>query len=185
MALSYEKRHQGLFSGHGYSGGGAQVFTIFGNLVPANPEQADPSALTLGCKFQSDIAGNVIGVRFYKGSSNNGGLHQGFLWDIGGTLLNSVNFVGETASGWQEQLFAAPTPILALTTYVISYFAPQGFYAADNNYFTVGGHDNPPLHALSSPASGGNGVFDNSGIPAFPTNTFLATNYWVDLLFRV
>ena len=47
----------------------------------------------------------------------------------------------------------------ANTTYVASYFAPNGGYSIDGNYFATSGVDNGVLHALSDPAGGGNGVY--------------------------
>ena len=55
---------------------------------------------------------------------------------------------GESASGWQEVDFGAPVPIDADTTYIASYHAPNGHYAASNGYFANGGFDSAPLHAL-------------------------------------
>ena len=52
-------------------------------------------------KFRSDVAGQVTGVRFYKGSGNTG-THIGNLWSSTGTLLASATFTGESASGWQQ-----------------------------------------------------------------------------------
>ncbi|MGH9893900.1 MAG: DUF4082 domain-containing protein, partial [bacterium] len=49
-------------------------------------------------------------------------------------------------------------------------------------YFTTG-VDTPPLHALQDGASGGNGVY-SYGTGGFPTNTFGASNYWVDVVFN-
>ena len=43
--------------------------------------------------------------------------------------------------------------------------------------------DNPPLHALQTGVSGGNGVYLSKSTPAFPTVTFNASNYWVDVVF--
>jgi hypothetical protein len=68
-------------------------------------------------------------------------------------------------------------PILANTTYVASYHAPNGFYAFDGSYFQNGGVDSPPLHAVQS----NNGVF-KYGASAFPDETFQASNYWVDVV---
>ena len=44
------------------------------------------------------------------------------------------------------------------------------------------GVDSPPLHALPSNTSGGNGVF-TYGASVFPTHTFNNVNYWVDVVF--
>jgi hypothetical protein len=39
------------------------------------------------------------------------------------------------------------------------------------------------LHALASGVAGDNGVYGYGGTGTFPTNTFKAVNYWVDVLF--
>ena len=54
--------------------------------VPANPSSGDTGAVELGMKFQSDVAGFVTGVRFYKGAANTG-THTGNLWSADGTRL--------------------------------------------------------------------------------------------------
>jgi hypothetical protein len=158
------------------------------NFWPSNPSPALLNApdgngpVELGTKFTTDVAGQVNGLRFYKGSSNTGA-HTGRLWSSTGSILASVTFGSETASGWQTALFANPVAISPDTTYVISYHTSAGFYSADGAYFGAHGVDNGPLHALASGIDGGNGVF-NYGVPGtFPTRTFNSTNYWVDVLF--
>jgi RHS repeat-associated protein len=153
--------------------------------TPGTPLGSDGQAVELGLKFRSDISGFIAGVRFYKGGAANGGTHVGHLWASDGTLLSSVTFANETASGWQQALFQNPVPITANTTYVVSYFAPQGNYAGDNNYFATSGVDNAPLHALSNAASGGNGVYLYGATGGFPADTFSSLNYWVDVAFTL
>src|SRR5262245_30238148 len=94
--------------------------------TPTNPLTNDGNAVELGLKFRSDSDGFITGVRFYKGGPANGGTHVGHLWTSAGTLLGSVNFANETASGWQQAPFQNSIPVTANTTYVVSYFAPQG-----------------------------------------------------------
>ena len=113
--------------------------------------------MTLGVKFQSDRSGNITAIRFYKGPANTG-THVGSLWTTSGTLLGSVTFTGETASGWQQMLFPTPIPIVANTVYIASYFAPVGHYPGDDNFFAAAGVDNPPLHALSNGTIGERGL---------------------------
>lgn len=153
------------------------------NPTPAIENSPDGNGpVELGTKFTTDVAGQIKGLRFYKGSSNTGA-HTGRLWTITGTILASVTFTNETASGWQTALFSNPVSISPDTTYVISYHTSAGFYSANNNYFGSNGADNGPLHALPSGIDGGNGVF-NYGVPGtFPTRTFSSSNYWVDVLF--
>jgi hypothetical protein len=160
------------------------TFSIWApTATPANPLINDGDAVELGLKFRSDRDGVITGVRFYKGGATNGGTHVGHLWTSGGTLLDSVTFASETASGWQQALFQNPIPVTANTTYVVSYFAPQGNYAADANYFASSGVDNGPLHALSNGFAGGNGVYHYGPTGGFPTDTFQSSNYWVDVVF--
>jgi len=151
--------------------------TLFGPAaVPAVASVSDPNPVELGLKFRSDTAGTITGVRFYKGSQNTGS-HTGSLWSATGSLLASVRFTGETASGWQQATFATPVAIAAGTTYVVSYHTDTGHYAADTNAFAAQGADNPPLHAIGDSANP-NGVY-SYGAGGFPQSA-TATNYWVD-----
>ncbi len=134
-------------------------------------------------QFYADVSGNVTGIRFYKGAGNTGA-HVGNLWAADGTLLATATFSNETTAGWQQVAFASPVAIQANTTYVASYFAPNGAYAADAGYFTSAGVDAYPLHAPSSPASGGNGGYAYGPGSSFPNLSWGDTNYWVDLVFR-
>jgi hypothetical protein len=133
-------------------------------------------------KFRSDVAGYITGIRFYKGSANTG-THVGNLWTSGGSLLASAIFTNETAMGWQQVTFASPVLIAANTTYVASYHTDVGGFAIDQNYFASAGVDNAPLHALQSGVAGGNGV-ELPGASGFPDQTYYASNYWVDVVYR-
>ena len=164
------------------SGGAPQTYSIWGaSGVPSILADTDTAAVELGMKFQSSVAGYVTGLRFYKGTGNTGS-HVGNLWNSSGTRLATVNFTGETSSGWQYQAFAAPVAINANTTYVISYYAPAGRYSANSGYFATG-VDSSPLRALSNSESGGNGVY-RYGTSGFPNQTYNSTNYWVDVVFQ-
>ena len=149
--------------------------------VPAVASENDPSAVEVGVKFQSESAGYIVGIRFYKGPSNTG-VHIGNLWDSSGQLLATATFANETATGWQQVYFANPVALAANTTYVASYHTSSGYYALNSGYFAGGDFANPPLRALADGESGSNGVY-GYGPSAFPTQSFSASNYWVDVLF--
>ena len=138
--------------------------------------------MELGVKFRTDVDGFITAVRFYKGA-NNTGTHVGNLWTSGGALLATATFTGETASGWQQVSFATPVQVTANTVYVASYFAPNGRYAGDNNYFANSGVTNPPITLLQNGVSGGNGVYRYGSSSGFPSSSFQSTNYWVDVVF--
>ena len=138
----------------------------------------------LGMKFRSDTDGYITAIRFYKGTANTG-THTGHLWDAAtGTLLGTTIFAGETADGWQESPLEPAVPITANTTYIVSYFSPNGQYAFDAGYFASGGVDNPPLRALADGEDGPNGVYLYSPTGGFPTATYNASNYWVDVRYH-
>jgi hypothetical protein len=150
--------------------------------APANPSINDGAAVELGVKFQAQKAGWITGIRFYKGAQNTG-THVGNLWTAAGAKLGTATFQNETASGWQTARFASPIQIQANTTYVASYHAPNGRYAADADYFASQGVTSSPLKALSSPESGGNGVYAYGATSRFPGSTWRGTNYWVDVMY--
>jgi len=147
---------------------------------PANVTWNDPHAVELGVKFQSAVAGTVTGVRFYKGPQNTG-THVGSLWSATGRLLASATFAGEEPSGWQQVNFSNPVSITPGTVYIVSYHTNTGFYSVDRNYFATA-HPSGALTAPASMSSGGNGIYVYGG-GGFPTNTYKANNYWVDVVF--
>ena len=150
--------------------------------IPGTADVNQSKPVELGVKFTSTSSGFITGVRFYKGV-NNTGTHVGNLWSSTGTLLASATFTGESASGWQQVNFSSPVAITANTVYVASYFSPTGDFAVDRNYFNVA-TTSPPLQALQNGASGPNAVYNYGGSSAFPTTSFSASNYWVDVVFN-
>lgn len=149
--------------------------------VPGTVNSGDGSSLELGVKFRTTAAGSITGVRFYK-SPYNTGTHTGSLWTASGTRLATGTFTNETASGWQQLNFATPVTVKANTTYVASYFAPNGGYSYDGGYFSNSDAGLAPLTALKSGTDGGNGVFRYSSTSAFPSSASSGSNYWVDVV---
>jgi Domain of unknown function (DUF4082) len=153
------------------------------DTTPSTTNNGDVSApLNMGTKFRSSVAGSVTGIRFYKGTSDTG-THTAQLWSQGGTLLGSYQFVGETASGWQQQLFTSSIAIAANTIYIAAYYSttPSGYYSATSNLFLTE-VDNGPLTAVSSSESA-NGVYRYGDGTSVPNSTFNSTWYGVDVVF--
>ena len=171
-----------VFNGSGGSGGSGALTIWPSTATPGTSDTNQTNPVELGVKFTSSSSGFITGLRFYKGV-NNTGTHVGNLWSSTGTLLANATFTGESASGWQQVNFSPPVAITANTVYVASYFSPTGDFAVDRNYFNVA-TTNPPLQALQNGASGPNGVYNYGGSSAFPTTSFSASNYWVDVVFN-
>ena len=151
--------------------------SIWQNATPSGAvDAADTNAVNLGVQFQANASGNVTGVRFYKESDNTGS-HIGSLWTSTGTLLATGTFTSESASGWQELDFSAPVAITAGTTYVASYYTSTGHYAATTSGL-ASAVTNGPLTALA-----GGGVYAYGAPNTFPSSSYNASNYWVDVVY--
>ena len=156
--------------------------TIFGSSIPAVPDQGPDNSVNLGIRFKSDVAGTISALRFYKAAANTG-THVGSLWTNTGTLLASATYTNETASGWQTVNLSSPVAITAGTYYVVSYLAPVGHYAEDDNFFVTSSYDNAPLHSPQDGTEGSNGVYGYSSSAAFPTSAYASANYYADVVF--
>ncbi|NLS04837.1 DUF4082 domain-containing protein [Rhizobium sp. P32RR-XVIII] len=157
---------------------GPSFVSLFGSATPAVVNTNDTSAVELGVRFQTSVNGTVSGVRFYKGSQDTG-THTGSLWSSTGTRLATLTFTNETASGWQTATFSSPVTLTPGQTYTASYHTNTGRYSTTANYFTSNVSSGP----LTAPASN-NGVYRYGSASLFPTSTFQATNYWVDVMFN-
>jgi hypothetical protein len=149
-------------------------------------EDPDPKSVEVGVKFRSDGKGFVTGLRFYK-TAGNTGTHTGYLWTLDGTEMAKATFTAETASGWQEVSLSAPVPIEADQTYIASYHAPNGHYAASPDYFSLVGADSAPLHALADGFDGPNGIYQYGaagGLFDDLPQTYRSANYFVDVVFE-
>ncbi|MGE7432953.1 DUF4082 domain-containing protein [Kitasatospora sp. NPDC001175] len=149
------------------------------SAVPAHTDSGDAGAIELGTKFRTTVNGAVTGIRFYK-SALNTGTHTGSLWSTDGTRLATGTFTGESASGWQQLTFATPVPVKANTTYIASYYAPNGHYSYDDGYFTSQGAGIDPIKALMAGADGDNALYRYNTGGGFPNSSYHSSNYWVD-----
>lgn len=154
--------------------------TIWGTSTPATPSNSDTNAVELGVKFRANINGSITGIRFYKGNTIAGNYTVN-LWNTNGQNIGTATVNNLSTSGWRQVNFTNPVTITAGTTYVASYHTSIGRYAINNNYFTTN-FNNGPLTALSSSSSGGNGVYKYA-TTGFPTDSYLDSNYWVDVAF--
>ena len=138
----------------------------------------------LGVQFESNVAGEVTGVLFYK-QSGMSGTNVGHLWSSNGTLLASATFTNETSSGWQQVSFSSPVAILANTIYTVSYDTGSPLFYYDSEYFAKGGVTNGNLTAPQSTTINGkvldNGVYNYGGDSRSRVEYY--ANFWVDLVF--
>jgi len=155
-------------------------YSVFGAEVPKTIDSGDASSVELGLRFSPAADGFVTGVRFYKSTANTG-IHTGSLWNASGVRLATVTFSSETASGWQKASFSPQVAVSGGQTYTVSYSDPAGHYSAVNYYWGYGGSVIGPLNVAGGFGTPSAGVYGSMG--TFPTNSFGASNYFVDALF--
>jgi len=165
----------------GLTASATSVSTIFTNQIPVASTDNDGQGFNAGLKFQSSVAGNITGLRFFK-TPGNVGTHIGALYNSSGTQLGTLTFGGETSTGWQAANFPSPIAITANKTYTAVYFNAAGYYTEDNDYFTNSGITNGPLTALKDGADGCNGPYDYGTSLARPVSCFKSANYWIDVM---
>jgi len=157
------------------------------NAAPDVADFGDASSVELGVKFTSDSPGVITGVRFYKSPNNKGTRREPV--DLRRPALGLRRLHGRDGIWMQSVTFPAPVSIAANTTYVASYFAPQGHYAVSPGYFYRTRHRCPQGTARSTarrctqlrstPASG-NGVYAYGAASSFPAGTYGGSNYSVE-----
>ena len=148
---------------------------------PSVPAANDAAAVEVGTRFRADVTGYITAIRFYKGVQNVGP-HVGNLWTAGGTLLSTVPFSGESASGWQEVALPSPVAIAANTSYIVSYHTNSGFYAGDNGYFA----STASTTVRSTPCETdwmARTACTGTARPDSRRRHTNSTNYWVDVVF--
>jgi hypothetical protein len=148
--------------------------TLFGGAF-SGAAQNDSQPIEVGTRFRPDSNGWIQALWYYDATAG-GPAPVGHLWRADGTQLAQVQFPATAGTGWQRAVLPARVPVSANTTYVASYAAADGVYAATENYFSSP-LNAPPLHADVDA-----GVF-KYGL-GFPTDTYHSSNYWADAEFN-
>ena len=149
--------------------------------IPAIPDQLDGVPSTeVGVRFKSDRAGWIKGTTFLQGCHQHRRPYGSPLdeyWDL---TCNS-DLHERNGLRLATAKLSTPIAITAGTPYVASYYSQSQPFLVRFGYF-VQGHDQPPLHALADGVAGPNGLWHDSA-SAFPTDSYNATNFWVDVVF--
>lgn len=143
------------------------------------------SAVSVGTRFQSSLAGYITKISCYRHAGGSG-THIAVLWDADGDELGRATMTVNTGvAGWYEVTLASPIAITADTTYTASVLMPTGHYAATADYFRDAAHSNPPLTGIQKGATVPeyNGVFAYGASPTWPDDYFDESCYWVDVTF--
>ncbi|WTW96588.1 DUF4082 domain-containing protein [Streptomycetaceae bacterium NBC_01309] len=100
-------------------------------VAPTTPVNAENTALELGLTVVPQRDGVVSEIKFYKGSSANGGTHIGRLWRVSdATKLAEATFTGESSGPQWETvaLGGSSVSVLAGVPIMANVAHPQGRY---------------------------------------------------------
>jgi Domain of unknown function (DUF4082)/Bacterial Ig-like domain len=146
-----------------------------GNPVRDGRSGSGPWSYELGVRVTVDEPTSLTAIRFFKDALETG-THTGKVWSSAGTVLASVVFSGETASGWQQQSLVSPLQLQPGTTYVVS--VNLNAYFVLTNQALQSQISSGPLRTLTDKNGvygSAAGIFPNTGSPA-------KANYFVDLV---
>lgn len=156
----------------------AAVTGIFADdLTPTIAADPDDASVELGLRFRPQKSGRVTALQYYQ-SARASDVTRATLWSGSGTELARVSFSATTTIGWRTVQLPTPVTITAGSTYVASYHAPRGGYPTIERDLTTSRTEN----GFDLPA--GAGVYNYGSSSAFPTSTYLGTNYLVDVVFE-
>ena len=114
------------------------------DVTPPVADSGDPRSIEVGVKFTTDTSSARSRDPLLQGRPPTPGRTSATCGPPAASCWPAATFTSETASGWQQVNFSTPVEIFPNTTYVASYFAPAGHYAASRYYF------------YTPPATGGN-----------------------------
>lgn len=174
------------------------IFTI---QTPSSTNVVEPGGITTGTTFIPAVDGVVPGVPFFA-TTDVGGTYTGSLYAITsdddpegsgtGTLLGSGTLLSGavTPGAWNLISFVTPVNVTAGTAYRVAMHNTAGHYVSTGSFadFVSGGLTNGNLFAPPTGYDIGigtiaQGVFNGGAAPAYPSNTFNAGCYFVDVAF--
>ena len=144
----------------------------------------DPGDVELGMKFQADVAGVDHRHPLLQGPQKMSGRTKRICGPRTGRCLQARPSPTRPRAAGRPSACPRKSPSRPDTTYVVSYHS-NGFYSATPALLRTRSSSNGRIcRRLSSASSGGNGVYAYGPSGLFPTNSFNATNYYVDVAFR-
>jgi hypothetical protein len=156
---------------------------IFTSQTPGFPDESDGApGLTLGTVFSCSADTDCNGIWWYFPATTPGATVLARLYDEDSqALIASASFsASPTGGAWNLATFAAPVTLTAGNNYVAAIWTPDRYVATGNLFgsaITNGDFTAP----ADDPGGVRNGRFNSGGTPAYPSNTFGANGYLVDV----
>lgn len=146
------------------------------SLRPAMAVDSDRIPVELGLKFSPERSGSVTAVQYFQNRAASG-VTSATLWTSSGDKLANVTFPASKREGWRTISLKTPVALTAGSSYVVSYHASNGSYAVTEGDLLA----RKSLNSFT--LDRGAGVY-KYGTEGFPTSTYRASNYLVDIVYR-
>lgn len=154
-------------------------------VFPANPTPTGTAGslggltdpFTYGFKFSSSTSGSISHIRFYRPTGDTAARTVRLFTTAGIQVSSAVASV--TTAGWRNVALSSPFNISASTTYVATVDTP-GLYPY--TYYVFSSAVTSGVLTAPATATSANGVY-SATIGVYPTNTFQATSYGVDIAY--
>lgn len=173
--------------------------SLFTSQTPISGNNSDGTpGITTATTVTFAQAGTVSGIRFYSTTTVSGtytvALYRVDTADPGGSgtqLASATAGIAPTGGTWNTVMFSSPVSVVVGGLYRASLFSGAGRYVSSSNFFTSGGGGlvngdiTAPPNLFTDPTVGqiNQGTFVINAALAYPTDTFNATCYFVDVLF--
>lgn len=173
--------------------------SLFTSQTPSATNESDGApGIVTATTVRFAQAGNITHVRFYA-TTTVGGTYSVGVWEVtapdsdapgAGTLLQSTAAPTPTSGTWNTVELPAPVPVVSGKLYRVGLFNNQGRYVVTGGFFTtdlVNG-DITADQTSDDPVGLGTmyqGSYVVAGSLSYPTESFNASNYFVDVVYQV
>lgn len=151
--------------------GGAPV-----SMMGTIPTKVSGGVFTVGTAFTANYDGAITHLRYYHTTGHpTGTTHTLSLWTNAGVKLASVaDTPPDDLGGYRNVLLALPVPVVAGTTYRVSFTGEGQNYRYD---------DSGPITSLTPELTASpNGLY-SAGTDVFPTSAAANTNFFADVVY--
>ena len=177
-------------------GGSAGSFTLFGQQATGSSVSTDATAQTLGMQFKLSDNATLLSVWFYSAPGATALPTSCLLYQmtgagagsiVPGSQVSSPAWSGPAGSGWVNVSYASGPALTAGTVYkvCVTKDTTSLVYSGTSHYWDTGaGQNGLTSGIITAPNNaGGDGGQDTfvAAVPGYPTGSFNATNYWIDV----
>jgi Domain of unknown function (DUF4082) len=169
------------------------AYTLFGQSG-GDTVTSDGSAVSLGMQFSLSQPAALTGIWFWS-PPGAGSLPDACViylvssaTQVAGTLSSSPSWSGAAGSGWVKATYDGSVTLAAGVSYkvVVHHAFGSDFYGATSHYWDTGAGQNGQASGIitapdNAGGDGGQDTFTAGNSLAYPSSSFGAANYWVDV----